>query len=301
MPEAKVAFIGGSGLYDMEGLAERAEVEVQTPFGAPSDTIVTGSLGEAKVAFIPRHGRGHRLSPSQIPVRANVYALKSLGVERIISISAVGSLKEEVRPLDIVIPRQLIDRTKSRPSTFFEEGIVAHVAFADPFCPVMTDLVARAAERQGVPTHLGGTYVVMEGPQFSTRAESELYRGWGASVIGMTALPEAKLAREAEICYVTMALVTDYDCWHQAQESVSVELIVANLLKSVAASQAVVRELLPTIPDSRDCLCASALRDAIITSPDRIPQSARDRLSLIVDKYLKAPTGGALDGQTGTG
>ena len=287
MAEAKVAFIGGSGLYEMDGLTEREQVEIQTPFGAPSDRIVIGEMGETTVAFLPRHGRGHRLSPSEIPVRANIFALKSLGVERIVSISAVGSLREEVRPLDMVIPDQLIDRTKSRTSTFFEEGIVAHVAFADPFCPVLTEVLTQAANRQGAATQRGGTYVVIEGPQFSTRAESELYRSWGATVIGMTALPEAKLARESEICYATMALVTDYDCWHRTEESVSVELIVKNLLENVATSQAIIRELIPRIPASRDCHCASALKDAIITSPERIPETTRNRLSLIVDKYLK--------------
>ena len=274
----------------MEGLTDTEEVEVQTPFGAPSDAIVVGSLVDTRVAFLPRHGRGHRISPTEIPVRANVYALKSLGVERIISISAVGSLREEVKPLDLLIPDQLIDRTKGRASTFFDNGIVAHVGFADPFCRVLSDLLAQVAQQQAVTTHVGGTYVVMEGPQFSTRAESELYRSWGASVIGMTALPEAKLAREAEICYATMALVTDYDCWHETAESVSIEMVVNNLLRNVATSQAIIRDLVPRIPDSRECTCASALKDAIITSPERIPDSAGRRLSAIVDKYLKVST-----------
>ena len=287
MAEARVAFIGGSGLYDMEGLSDREEIEVQTPFGAPSDTIVVGTFHDTRVAFLPRHGRGHRLSPTEIPARANIYALKSLGVERIVSLSAVGSLKEEVRPMDLLIPDQLLDRTRSRVNTFFGDGIVAHIGFAEPFCPILSGVVAQAGRKQRVASHVGGTYVVIEGPQFSTRAESELYRSWGASVIGMTALPEAKLAREAEICYATMALVTDYDCWHQAEENVSVELIIRNLQKNVATSQGVIQELVPLIPPSRDCDCASALRDAIITSPQRIPESARARLSFIVDKYLK--------------
>ena len=286
MAEAKVAFIGGSGLYDMEGLTEREEIDIQTPFGAPSDSIVIGALGETRVAFLPRHGSGHRISPSEIPVRANIYALKSLGVERIVSVSAVGSLKEHIRPMDMVIPDQLIDRTKSRASTFFEEGVVAHVGFADPFCPELSGPAAQSGMRQGVTTHVGGTCVVIEGPQFSTRAESELYRRWGASVVGMTALPEAKLAREAEMCYATLAFVTDYDCWHQAEEPVSVELVVSNLLENAATSQAVIRELVPRIPPGRDCACSSALKDAIITSPERIPHNARNRLSLIVDRYL---------------
>jgi 5'-methylthioadenosine phosphorylase len=285
-----VAFIGGSGLYDMEGLDGQANVDVQTPFGDPSDTITVGVLAGTDVAFLPRHGRGHRISPTEVPSRANIYALKSLGVERIVSISAVGSLKEDVAPLDMVVPDQLIDRTRSRVSTFFGDGIVAHVGFADPFCPDLSGLVASTAEGLGIRTHSGGTCVVMEGPQFSTRAESELYRSWGASIIGMTALPEAKLAREAEICYATMAFATDYDCWHESEETVSVELIVANLLRNVASSQDVIRELVPRIPALRQCVCASALENAIITSPERIPEAARNRLSLLVDKYLGAKT-----------
>ena len=290
MADATIGFIGGSGLYEMEGLEDRADVDVRTPFGDPSDTITTGFLAGTSVAFLPRHGRGHRISPTEIPARANIYALKSLGVERIVSISAVGSLKEDIAPLDMVVPDQLIDRTKSRVNTFFEDGIVAHAGFADPFCPILSGLVVRSAQQHGVTTHAGGSYVVMEGPLFSTRAESELYRSWGSSVIGMTALPEAKLAREAEICYTTMALVTDYDCWRESEETVSVELIVANLLKNVAASQDVIRDLVPKVPVARDCACASALKDAIITSPELIPADTRDRLSLIVGKYLKATT-----------
>ncbi len=289
MPDATVAFIGGSGLYDIEGLADRRDVDVPTPFGAPSDTIALGTLGSTPVAFLPRHGRGHRLSPTEIPARANIYALKALGVERIVSLSAVGSLQEEIRPLDVLIPHQLIDRTKTRASTFFGEGIVAHVGFADPFCPQMASLVASAATDSGATTHLGGTYVVMEGPQFSTRAESALYRSWGASVIGMTALPEAKLAREAEICYTTIALVTDYDCWRDGEESVSVELVVANLGRHVETSRSLIRELVGRIPDKRTCPCASALENAIITRPDQIPPEAAARLSIIVNRYLKAP------------
>ena len=290
MAKVTVAFIGGSGLYDMEGLDGQANVDVQTPFGDPSDTITVGVLAGTDVAFLPRHGRGHRISPTEVPSRANIYALKSLGVERIVSISAVGSLKEDVAPLDMVVPDQLIDRTRSRVSTFFGDGIVAHVEFADPFCPDLSGLVASTAEGLGIRTHSGGTCVVMEGPQFSTRAESELYRSWGASIIGMTALPEAKLAREAEICYATMAFATDYDCWHESEETVSVELIVANLLRNVASSQDVIRELVPRIPALRQCVCASALENAIITSPERIPEAARNRLSLLVDKYLGAKT-----------
>ena len=284
-----LAFIGGSGLYDIEGLADRRDVDVPTPFGAPSDTIALGTLGNTPVAFLSRHGRGHRLSPTEIPVRANIYALKALGVERIVSLSAVGSLQEEIKPLDVLIPHQLIDRTKTRPSTFFGEGIVAHVGFADPFCPQVTSLVASAATDSGATTHVGGTYVVMEGPQFSTRAESALYRSWGASVIGMTALPEAKLAREAEICYTTIALVTDYDCWRDGEEPVSVELVVANLGRNVETSRSIIRELVERIPAKRTCPCGSALANAIITRPDQIPPEAAARLSMIVNRYLKAP------------
>ena len=286
MAEATLGFIGGSGLYDMNGLADREELEIETPFGQPSDSIVTGTISGTKVAFLPRHGRGHRISPTQLPARANIYALKTLGVERIVSVSAVGSLREELRPMDLVVPDQIIDRTRGRPSTFFEDGIVAHVGFSDPFCPTLSQVLVQAAKRQGVVTHEGGTYVVMEGPQFSTRAESELYRSWGASVIGMTGLPEAKLAREAEICYSTMALVTDYDCWHEAEESVSVELIVANLSKNAQAAQNVIVDLAARVPDARECGCGSALQDAIITAPNRIPRETLERLSPIVDKYL---------------
>ena len=271
----------------MEGLGDREEITVETPFGDPSDAIVVGSLNGARLAFLPRHGRGHRISPTEIPARANIYALKTLGVERIVSISAVGSLKEEVRPLDMVVPDQLIDRTRSREGTFFGSGIVAHIAFADPYCPVLTHLLADAGRTTGLTTHEGGTCIVMEGPQFSTKAESELYRSWGASIIGMTALPEAKLAREAEICYATMALVTDYDCWHDAEESVSVEMIVQNLLRNVAKSQEVVAQLVPTIPESRDCGCATALENAIITELELVPPDVRRRLGPLVDKYLK--------------
>ena len=286
MGDPKTAFIGGSGLYDMENLSDREEVRVETPFGDPSDRIVLGTLAEVRLAFLPRHGRGHRISPTEIPARANIFALKTLGVERIVSISAVGSLREDVHPLDMVVPDQLIDRTVLRPSTFFGDGIVAHVGFAQPYCPVLCRLLAGAGRRAGLRTHDGGTCIVIEGPQFSTKAESELYRSWGASIIGMTALPEAKLAREAEICYSTMALVTDYDCWHEAEETVTVEMVVRNLLKNVASSQDVVTQLVPTIPEQRDCACATALENAIITVPDLIPESAKDRLKPIVGKYL---------------
>ena len=271
----------------MEGLAGVREVRVDTPFGAPSDAVMVGDLDGVPVAFLPRHGRGHRISPTQIPVRANIYALKTLGVERVISVSAVGSLKEEMRPLDLVVPDQLIDRTRQRPSTFFDGGIVAHVAFADPFCAELSALLLRGVQGNGVSAHAGGTYVVMEGPAFSTRAECAVYRSWGADLIGMTALPEAKLAREAEMCYATLACVTDYDCWHEATEDVTVEMIVANLNRNAATSKDVLRRVIPGVPEMRDCPCASALQDSIITSGDLIPAETKEQMRPITGKYLQ--------------
>ncbi len=286
MPEAKVAIIGGSGLYQMKGLSRVMEVDVDTPYGPPSDTILIGELSGVSVAFLPRHGRGHRISPTELPVRANIYALKALGVERIISVSAVGSLKEEIRPLDLVVPNQLIDRTRQRISTFFGDGLVAHISFADPFCPDLSATLADTAAEAGAVVHRGGTYVVMEGPAFSTRAESFLYRSWRASVIGMTALPEAKLAREAEMCYAILACATDYDCWHETEEAVSVEMVVANLSKNVATSQEIIRRLLPRLSPERRCACPSALKNAIITTRDAIPKDTKERLAPLIGKYL---------------
>ena len=286
MSEARIGIIGGSGLYEMNGLDDVHEVELDTPFGRPSDAVILGNLDGLKVAFLPRHGRGHRISPTGLPVMANIFALKSLGVEWIISISAVGSLKEELRPLDLVVPDQLIDRTRQRASTFFDDSVVAHVGFADPFCPVLSKLLYKSAQQAGAVAHSGGTYVVMEGPAFSTRAECGVYRSWGADIIGMTALPEAKLAREAEICYATLACVTDYDCWREATEAVTVEMVVANLMKNVSTSKDVLRGLIPQIPAKRTCFCASALKDAIITSRDRIPGEFRERMRPIIGKYL---------------
>ncbi len=286
MAEAALAIIGGSGLYEMAGLTDRREITVDTPFGAPSDDIVIGSLSSTPVAFLPRHGRGHRLSPTELPVRANIYALKSLGVERIISVSAVGSLKEEVQPLDVVVPDQIIDRTRNRPNTFFGDGVVAHVGMAEPYCPELRQTVVDATRRAGATTHAGGTYLVIEGPQFSTRAESELYRTWGASVIGMTALPEAKLAREAEICYATVALVTDYDVWRRSSEPVSVEMVLGNLTRNVKMSQSIIRNIAETLPAVPGCACGTALKDAIMTSRDRISEAAKARLSEIIGAYV---------------
>jgi 5'-methylthioadenosine phosphorylase len=286
MPEAKVGIIGGSGLYKMEGMTEVEKVKVGTPFGEPSDAIILGTLEGVKVAFLPRHGEGHRISPSELPAKANIYALKSLGVERIISVSAVGSLKEKIEPLDVVIPDQLIDATKGRASTFFTDGIVGHVSLAEPFCPVLSQISFEASTKVGAKVHKGGTYLVMEGPQFSTKAESRLYRSWGADVIGMTALPEAKLAREAEICYATLAIVTDYDCWHPSYESVTTEMILTNLRKGIDTVKKILKLLLASIPQKRDCACASALKYTIATEARYIPKEKKKELGLLIDKYL---------------
>ena len=283
----RLGIVGGSGLYAMEGLTSARSVDVDTPFGNPSDSIVVGDLHGTPVAFLPRHGRGHRISPTDLPVRANIYALKTLGVERLVSVSAVGSLREELRPLDMVVPDQLIDRTYRRVSTFFENGIVGHIAFAQPFCKHLSGLLCNAATAAGVTTHMGGTCIVMEGPAFSTVAESNMYRSWGADIIGMTALPEAKLAREAEMCYGTLACVTDYDVWHTTEEQVTVELVVANLMKNVAASQEALRMLLPTLSAERHCDCGSALKDAMITATDAIPLEAKETLQPIIGKYIR--------------
>ena len=284
--EVEIAVIGGSGLYEMDGLADVDFVDVDTPFGPPSDRIAVGTLEDTRVAFLPRHGTGHRFNPTHIPARANIYALKTLGVKRVISVSAVGSLKEEFEPLHLVVPSQLIDRTRQRHNTFFEDDIVVHIGFADPFCSPSSRIVQQSAQELEITVHPGGTMVVMEGPAFSTRAESFMYRSWGADLIGMTALPEAKLAREAEMCYATMAWVTDYDCWHQGAETVSVELVVQNLLRNVAASKDLLHKVIPKLGAARECSCQSALKDAIITHRDRIPQELKDKLAPITGKYL---------------
>jgi len=284
--QANIAVIGGSGLYEMEGLEDLTPVDLETPFGKPSDSIMLGSLEGVPVAFLPRHGRGHRVNPTNIPARANIYALKSLGVQRIISVSAVGSLKEEFAPLDLVVPNQLIDRTRQRASTFFDQGMVVHIGFAEPFCADTSQVVYQSAQELGIRVHPGGTMVVMEGPAFSTRAESFMYRSWGADLIGMTALPEAKLAREAEICYATLACVTDYDCWHTGSATVTVEVVVQNLLKNVATSKEVLRRIILRLNGDRDCPCASALKDAIITPEDRISEELKRKLAPIVGRYV---------------
>ena len=283
---ATIGVIGGSGLYEMEGMTAVESVNVDTPFGKPSDAVVLGDLDGVRVAFLPRHGRGHRFNPSHIPARANIFALKSLGVERIISVSAVGSLKEEFAPLDLVVPNQLIDRTRLRESTFFDSDVVVHVAMAEPFCAYASHVVYQAAQHLDITVHPGGTMVVMEGPAFSTRAESFMYRSWGADIIGMTALPEAKLAREAEMCYATMAWITDYDCWHQGSDSVTVEMVIANLQKNVATSKALLRQVIPALGGERNCPCESALRDAIITPKEEIPEDLKLRLAPVAGRYL---------------
>jgi 5'-methylthioadenosine phosphorylase len=286
MSKANIGVIGGTAIYEMEGLTDIEEVRVQTPFGDPSDAITIGTVGGRQVAFLPRHGRGHRIMPSELPARANIYALKSLGVERIISFSACGSMKESIAPLDVVIPDQLFDRTKARPSTFFGDGLVAHISFAEPFCPHLSELLFQAAVDAGARVHRGGTYVVIEGPQFSTRAESRIYRSWGVDIIGMTALPEAKLAREAEICYATVALVTDYDVWHEAEGEVTVEMILGYLLQNVATAKGVLSAALSTLPDRRDCACATALEDVIVTRLELVPTELKEKLALLLGKYL---------------
>ena len=287
LPGARIAVIGGSGFYDFPDLEDRREVTVDTPFGPPSDAVVTGRLEGQSVAFLPRHGRGHRLSPSEVPFRANIFALKLLGVEWIISVSACGSMREEIAPLDVVVPDQLFDRTRSRASTFFGEGAVAHIGFADPFCPVLGQVLTRAGRRVGARVHAGGTYVCIEGPQFSTRAESRVYRQWGVDVIGMTAIPEAKLAREAEIHYATLAFVTDYDVWHDTEAAVSVELVVRNLQANIEAGRRIIRAALPSIPGAEGvCPCPSALENAVITHRDFIPDRQRQRLAPLLGKYL---------------
>ncbi len=286
MSEAKIGIIGGSGLYKMEGMTEVEEVKITTPFGEPSDAIILGNFEGVRIAFLPRHGKGHRISPSELPVKANIYALKSLGVERIISVNAVGSFKEEIKPLDLVIPDQLIDRTTGRDSTFFTNGIVAHIAFAEPFCPVLSQILFEAAIKTGAKAHKGGIYLAIEGPQFSTKAESQLYRSWNADIVGMTAIPEAKLAREAEICYAAIAFVTDYDCWHPSCESVTTEMILTNLRKGVDIAKRILRLTIPSIPQKRDCVCATAIKDAIATSPKYIPEKIKKELELLLGRYL---------------
>ena len=288
MAQAEIGIIGGSGLYAMPGLTDTHELRQETPFGDPSDAYVLGTLEGRKVAFLARHGRGHRILPTELNFRANIYGFKQLGVERIVSLSAVGSLKEEHKPLEFVIPDQFFDRTRHRVDTFFGDGIVAHIAFADPVCPELSKTVEGACRKIGVTGKRGGTYLCMEGPQFSTKAESNIYRSWGMDVIGMTNLQEAKLAREAEICYVTVAMVTDYDCWHPHHDSVTVDQIVAVLLKNAENAGKVVRATVSAMPSGRSCKCGAALAHAILTDRDKIPAATRQKLKLILDKYLES-------------
>ena len=283
----QIGVIGGSGLYDMADLTDREEVSLKTPFGEPSGPYLLGTLRGKRVAFLARHGAGHRLLPSELNFRANIFGFKLLGVERIISASAVGSLKLEYPPLDIVVPDQFFDRTKTRISTFFGNGLAAHVSFAHPICPELARLGADAVDAAGAKVHRGGTYVCMEGPQFSTLAESNLYRSWGMDVIGMTNLQEAKLAREAEICYVTLALVTDYDCWHPDHDSVTVEMIIQTLMQNAKTAQRAIAEAITRLPATRSCDCGSALKHALITRPDAVPDNLKKDLAPIVGKYLK--------------
>ena len=288
---ASVGVLGGSGLYEMEGLKDVREIRIRTPFGAPSDAVMLGTLEGVRLAFLSRHGRGHRLNPSEINYRANVYALKSLGVSRVISVSAVGSMKEAIRPGQMVFPDQFIDLTKRRASTFFEGGMVAHVAFGQPICPGLAEALACSAHQLGAGFHRGGTYVCMEGPQFSTKAESRLYRQWGVDVIGMTNMPEAKLAREAELCYATIALVTDYDCWHETEDAVTVEAILATLHHNVALAKRMLRAIVPSLDSLPACSCQQALSNAIVTAPGSVPAGIRKKMSLLTHRVFTSMKG----------
>ncbi|MFC1952210.1 S-methyl-5'-thioadenosine phosphorylase [Chloroflexota bacterium] len=291
MPQAKVGVIGGTGLYNIEGLTDIEEVDIDTPFGKPSDTITIGKLGGVGVAFLPRHGQGHRISPNELPVRANIYALKSLGVEHIIAVCSAGSFKQEIKPGDLVIPDQLIDRTKGRINSFFSEGIVAHIAFAEPFCSTLCLVLYESAREAGANVHPKGTFVVMEGPAFSTRAESRLYRSWEADLIGMTALPEAKLAREAEICYAIIGCATDYDSWMERSEPITIEVILNTQRQNIDTAKETIRLAVNRIPERRNCACATALKGAIVTAPELIPVGQKKKLDLLIGKYLNKGEG----------
>ncbi len=288
MPEPRIGVIGGSGLYELEGLTDVRWEKVRTPFGEPSDAYCIGRLAAQEIVFLPRHGRGHRLLPSELNYRANIYGLKALGVEWVVSMSAVGSMREGIAPLDLVVVDQFYDHTKRRVSSFFGEGIGAHVGMADPVCPDLAARLYRAAVATGARVHPRGTYICIEGPQFSSKAESEIYRGWGVDVIGMTNMPEVKLAREAELCYATVALVTDYDVWHESEAAVSVEAVIANLLKNVATAKEVIRRVVPEIAPPRTCPCPHLLESAIITPADAFPSATRKRLDLLIGRYFPA-------------
>ena len=287
MSDIKIGVIGGSGLYQMNELKDIHEKRLSTPFGDPSDAYITGTLDGRPIAFLARHGRGHRIQPTDINYRANIHGFKQMGVEWLISVSAVGSMKERIKPLDFVIPDQFYDNTKRRISTFFGNGAVGHVGFAHPVCPRLAAVLEKTCLEAGVTTHMGGTYLCMEGPQFSTKAESKIYRQWGVDIIGMTNMPEAKLAREAEICYSTMALVTDYDCWHETEEIVSIEAVIATLMKNVSNARGILRKTVGRLPINRDCECATAMANGVITSKDHIPARTLEDLDLIIGKYVK--------------
>jgi 5'-methylthioadenosine phosphorylase len=290
MPHATIGVIGGSGLYSMENMTDVEQIAIQTPFGDPSYVITIGKVEGVSMAFLPRHGRGHRISPTEIPARANIWALKSLGVEWVISVSAVGSLREHIAPRHLIIPDQLFDRTKSRVNSFFENGIVVHCAFAEPFCSTLSQLLMEAArELEDIIVHEGGAYVCMEGPLFSTKAEASVYRSWGMDIVGMTALPEAKLAREAELCYATIACATDYDCWHESEESVTVEMVLSNLNANVTNAQRILTSIARKIPADRStniCGCSKALETSIVTDSSKIPADVKEKYSLLIGKYL---------------
>ena len=287
MAEQMIGIIGGSGLYNIEGIKDLKTVSIDTPFGKPSDSYTVGTLEGRKVAFLPRHGKGHTILPSELNFRANIYGMKKLGVAHIIAVSAVGSMKEEIKPLDIVIPDQFFDRTRGRISTFFGEGVVGHVSFADPVCETLATTLFNAAKSVGAQVHKGGTYLCMEGPMFSTRAESNVYRQWGVSVIGMTNLQEAKLAREAEICYSTLAMATDYDCWHVDEEAVTLEMVIGNLNKNAETAKRILKVAIPKIEQKRSCACATAVQNAIVTNKDLIPENTKKKLDILFAKYLK--------------
>jgi 5'-methylthioadenosine phosphorylase len=287
MEPVKLGIIGGSGIYDMEALTDVQEVRPQTPFGDPSDAVVIGTLSGQRVAFLPRHGRGHRITPTEVNSRANIFALKGLGVERIISITACGSLREDYAPRHIVIPDQIFDRTRSRPLTFFGGGLVVHISFAEPFCPELSQAVYAAVQATGATVHQGGAFVAIEGPRFSTKAESNAFRQWGLDIIGMTVVPEAQLAREAEICYAAMAHVTDYDVWHATEEAVTVEAVIRNLQANAGIAKQAIQNLVPALPAERGCACQDALRDAIITNRAAIPDKVKKDLGLLIGKYVK--------------
>jgi 5'-methylthioadenosine phosphorylase len=288
---AAVGIIGGSGLYELPGMTDVRWRDVRTPFGDPSDELCCGELDGRRVVFLPRHGRGHRLTPSELNFRANIWSLKSLGVEWVVSVSAVGSMRDEIHPLDLVIPDQFFDATRRRVSSFFGDGIVAHVGMADPVCPHLASVLESAARETTASVHRGGTYICIEGPQFSTKAESRIYRSWVVDVIGMTNMPEAKLAREAELCYATLALVTDYDVWHETHDTVSVETVIATLLKNVETAKDVLRRVIPAVPEARTCACPRLLQNAVITDPKAFPLPTRRRLDLLLGRYFPLPPG----------